>query len=513
LTLCFLATSQFADRLTEVLLYFLIIFTPWAFGTTQPWSISVLNTCGYLMGALLLIKSINRRFWNARGKREGGRVECGKSSAQPKGWTKRLTPTRLLAVLTILILGYCLLSAVNARATYDSAQLQLHYHSCLMWLPHSYESQSTWSAFWHYLALALVFWATRDWLLNGVQSEATPAAEEEDRNRISRSTSRLPRRLHRLLWLLCLNGALLGMEGILQRIDGGGKLLWLVEPEIHKDAQSQFGPYAYRSNAAQYFVLLWPVCLGFWWLLNRTPTRMGGVEGERRARAYGVLLPCAMLMLACAIASLSRAGALVALGQIGAAWLILLIGTRRRNRQLLLGISALLLAAMALAGYFEWEALTNRFGDAFHDRMGGRAEIYEHARRMARDFAVLGSGPKTFSPLYQFYFSTPEQYWAAQVHNDWLETWITFGGVGMGLILLALAQIFCRYFGRGGTSVAWPFVAFIWVGLLGCLVYGAADFPFQVPSILFLFLLLCSIAFTCSRGTRNGHRQGEAAAT
>src|SRR2546426_6955771 len=26
-----------------------------------------------------------------------------------------------------------------------------------------------------------------------------------------------------------------------------------------------------------------------------------------------------------------------------------------------------LLAAIALAGYFEWEALTNRFGDVFHD--------------------------------------------------------------------------------------------------------------------------------------------------
>src|SRR6185369_12164179 len=104
---------------------------------------------------------------------------------------------------------------------------------------------------------------------------------------------------------------------------------------IHKDAQSQFGPYAYRSNAAQYFVLLWPMCLGLWWMLNRMPVGRG-IDGEPRARAYGVLLPCAMLMLACAIASLSRAGALVAFGQIGAAWLILLIATRWRNRQLLL---------------------------------------------------------------------------------------------------------------------------------------------------------------------------------
>ena len=33
---------------------------------------------------------------------------------------------------------------------------------------------------------------------------------------------------------------------------------------------TQFGPYAYRANASQYFNLLWPVCLGFWWTLNRS---------------------------------------------------------------------------------------------------------------------------------------------------------------------------------------------------------------------------------------------------
>ena len=45
---------------------------------------------------------------------------------------------------------------------------------------------------------------------------------------------------------------------------------WLVEPDIHKTAETQLGPFAYRSNGAQYFNLLWPVCLGFWWTLHRS---------------------------------------------------------------------------------------------------------------------------------------------------------------------------------------------------------------------------------------------------
>ena len=161
---------------------------------------------------------------------------------------------------------------------------------------------------------------------------------------------------------------------------------------------------------------------------------------------------------------------------------------------------------LLLAGYFQWDELRNRFGSVFHDQMGGRTEIYAHAKRMAHDFPVLGSGPKTFASLYEFYFSNVDQYWAGQVHNDWLETWITFGGIGMGLILLALAQVFCGYFGAGGIEAPWPFVAFIWLGLVGCLLYGAADFPFQIASILFLFLLLCAMAFCLSRESVHLHK-------
>ena len=41
------------DGLTECLIYFAILFGPWAFGTTQPWSIQVMNTVGLALGLLL----------------------------------------------------------------------------------------------------------------------------------------------------------------------------------------------------------------------------------------------------------------------------------------------------------------------------------------------------------------------------------------------------------------------------------------------------------------------------
>jgi len=49
------------DRLTGVLILFAVIFGPWAFGTTQPWSIQTMNIVGLALWALLAFKWLIRR--------------------------------------------------------------------------------------------------------------------------------------------------------------------------------------------------------------------------------------------------------------------------------------------------------------------------------------------------------------------------------------------------------------------------------------------------------------------
>ena len=39
--------------MTEVLIYTMVVFGPWAFGTTQPWSIWLMNGAGYALGVIL----------------------------------------------------------------------------------------------------------------------------------------------------------------------------------------------------------------------------------------------------------------------------------------------------------------------------------------------------------------------------------------------------------------------------------------------------------------------------
>ena len=52
---------RLCDGATETLLYFMVIFSPWAVGTTREGAMWVMNICGYLLGGLLLAKWMIRR--------------------------------------------------------------------------------------------------------------------------------------------------------------------------------------------------------------------------------------------------------------------------------------------------------------------------------------------------------------------------------------------------------------------------------------------------------------------
>jgi O-antigen ligase len=494
------------EELTEALIYTTVVFGPWAFGTTQPWSIWCMNGAGYLLGVMLACKTAIRRLkgyhpprWDDGPSVEGTREESDARRGRRATAASRFTA--LLAGLTVAILGYCLISAVNARSTFHRDELSFAYHPCINWLPHSFDGARTWLAFWTYLGLALSFWAIRDWLLGKADGE------ERGQRRMPQSGGGasgplLPARLRRLLWVLVLNGTLLGVEGIAQRFQGGGTLLFLVKPRVNPGADAQFGPYAYRANAAQYFNLLWPVCLGFWWTLNRS------VDSKRKGH-HLVLVGCAV-MVACPIISTSRGGALVTLGIAGLAAFFLLAShfllaahrqPDRRTRAVTLACLLLFFAgALALGFALGWKTLKPRMAHLGKD-YNTREQMYDLARPMAADYPLFGTGPGTFESVFQLYRTSTDTYWPAQLHNDWLETLITFGWLGSGLIALALVTVVLRWFAPGGIHGGRRFILLIWLGLAGCLAHARIDFPFQIHSIVFLFLVLCAILFVLTRRT------------
>jgi NADH:ubiquinone oxidoreductase subunit 6 (subunit J) len=86
------------------------------------------------------------------------------------------------------------------------------------------------------------------------------------------------------------------------------------------------------------------------------------------------------------------------------------------------------------------------------------------------------------------------------LHNDWLETQITFGWLGLGLICSALAVVGLRGLAPGGVlRGSQRLEVFIWLGLIGSMIFALFDFPFQIHSVLLLFLVMCALLFNLGR--------------
>ena len=501
-------TYRICETTTEILTYFLIVFTPWAFGTTQFWSIWTLNIGGYFLGFILAAKWFIRWLTGFKPERwtDSAAVEIIRHEEAETRRGRLLAYG--LAALTILLLAYTFVSAVNRRATFIPSEDRHDYFEPIMWLPHSYDSARTWAAFWSYLALALAFWAVRDWLHGKTRAERRQSLVESDRRTsaaISPSSQpvadprqsmglhqhHFPERLKRLLWVLCINGAVLALEAILQRLNRTEKLLWLVKPRW-TDTDGLFGPYAYRANAAAYLNLIWPVCLGFWFVLRRSAVRQHRSGGRIGGGSYVVLLPLAVITASAPIISTSRGGALVCIATIVVAAILLFWASRREKSWTRAGMLSLFVVILVFAGSLGWRELAGRLETIFDDQLGGRVEIYENTQALARESGTLGTGPATFQSLYQL-FQKPKQEWAAYLHDDWLETRITFGWLGFGLVIAALVLAVGRWFMAAGVYAPSELVAFVWLALAGALLHAKFDFPFQIYSILFLFLLLCSI--------------------
>jgi O-antigen ligase len=146
--------------------------------------------------------------------------------------------------------------------------------------------------------------------------------------------------------------------------------------------------------------------------------------------------------------------------------------------------------------FLGWDNLKARFETVFQDNMSGRLVLYENVRQMAKDHPLFGTGPGTFTTLYSFYRPSPTDPWEAYAHNDWLELRVTFGWIGFCLILLLLILIPLHWLWGAGLQAHWILGASILLALGGCLVHARFDFPFRVYSVIFLFILLCSV-MTC----------------
>ena len=482
------------ETASAAVLVFMTLWAPWALGSTTKMTQGVLSGAGFLAGLFLAGK------WWVR--RTTGYAPPRWVEPTPLG----LKLVRLLAVLTVVFLLYVLIGVLNARAVGEyiasgpTQGVNLIYleRTPISWLPSSYDRPASWDAFVRWTSLALAFWAARDWFLGKTRSER----RETDPELMIFPGDRLMG----WFWALIGSSFVLAVVSIIQRVDGTEKLLWLVTPRVPNPNSPwgyppnfHFGPFNYRGNAAQYFNLIWPVAVAFWWNSRGVENRLRGISARAGEGPHVLLLPWAVILGATPIVTANRGGALVAV--------ILAVGTGMilsssrsirsvRGRFSALGVVVLVLAVGAWIGGRD---LLERIQSPQTNPYSSRVVVYEAALRMVTDFRWLGGGADTFATLHPFYRNAPTDEWFGYAHNDWLESVITLGIFGTAILvaLLVVAVLIPWMHRRDGIPT--EFVALLGLALGGILLHASWDFPFQIMSLQLEFLFLLAALTTFGR--------------
>ena len=243
---------------------------------------------------------------------------------------------------------------------------------------------------------------------------------------------------------------------IVQLFTSEGRVLWLF-PTGYPDVYATF-PNA--NNFAQFVELALPIAL---W---------GALRGRSQAGWYAL---AGGVLYASAIASASRAGAVLCTAELLAALVIgwvsirdLETGLRSRARVGLLLLVPVLAVVFTLA--VGWQRVWDRFQG--NDPFGARREFFVAAVDMAKHRPLIGFGLGTFPEVYQRFAVKDFPFVANHAHNDWAE-FAADGGVGFMLL------IFIPFAAAIPTAVRHPWG----LGLMVVMLHACVDYPFPRPAV------------------------------
>jgi hypothetical protein len=225
-----------------------------------------------------------------------------------------------------------------------------------------------------------------------------------------------------------------------------------------------FATLVYPNALAGVVLLLLPPLLVAAWNLS---ARLATVS---RMLIVGLL---GYMALACLVWSGSKSGWLIAL-----ALLFVAVLHRPIPRRLKMG----LLSAVCVIGLFGFAAKFAPYFRKGATSVGARFQYWRAATVTAAEHPMVGTGPGTFARAYSK-IKPPDAEMAQLVHNDYLEQASDSGAVGFlsyaGFWFGSMALLYRRVVAPNPASPAFA----VWLGLLGWLIQGLAEFGLYVPAL------------------------------
>jgi O-antigen ligase len=445
----------------------LLCFMPWALGTMHVWSQGISLA---LASAAFAVAILNRRYTGELAPRGDFRLVM---------WPKLIRFP--LFWLGLLLLGYILTQALNPAWVYasDGKYRWLEPVAHLSWLPAGMETPYADMNAWRVLVIYTTAWLLACALWVGVTRRVT---------------------VQWLFTAVALNGALLAIIGILQRVTAAKYILWSLEKA--NTGGSFFATLIYKNHAGAYLNLVLILCVALlYWHFARAERRM-----ERASPAP--VFAFAAVVLGLGVLLTNSRGAILLLmlftliAFIGFIVRCTLYRGEGRSPWTIVVLCAIFALFIGLGSFFL------NTGKAF-DRIGqliddGRADSSVMSRNlareatldMARDNLVTGWGAGSFRhyfPVYQRnYPGIYDVPWSKEAklrweytHNDYIQLLAELGLLGAGIIA-AMLGCGVRHLVRHRVWQR-PHLMFVLLALVITAMHAWIDFQFHNPAILILW--------------------------
>ena len=437
----------------------ILIYAPWAYGSTRPWAKEWLAWLLLGLAALFVISLV----WERR---------------RPQIPAAPLT-------LGLALLAYGWFMTWNVRAVFDPVGPRFHDLVPLAgWLPATVDHQTSLGRLLLITGLMAAFFVACDQM---------SSARGRDR-----------------LWIvLALIGLSLIFFGLVQNVTRARAIFWVWG---EKTESTFFATYRYHGNAGAFINLIIPL------VLTRTVLSLKRSENHL-SRAFWCI--SSFLVVVAAFVNVSRAAMVVAvfLCAIASLWLLLDWRSERhlsRPWEPIAGVAALVLAIVILATAFGVDRSQKKWARNADDLVQNtRYQVYDVIWKYTLPVSGWkGLGPGTFELAFPLSAKESKNkevrrwYWK-YAHQDYLQTLVEWGWVGSALwagllgggLLYGLLKLVRSY--KSFLVEDRLFLGAACLALLGICLHALIDFPLQIASLQLYTAMVCAVVWTCgSWGSR-----------
>jgi uncharacterized membrane protein len=448
-----------SDRLIEAGTLALLVFTPLAYGTAEPWSEAIAELIILGVGVVWLLAML--RQWELR-------VEL------PPGWLPALLFLGLV-VMQSLPLPRLLVSLVSPNGVALTWEAREFAGGAAGVMPLSMDPYATWRMTLKLLVLALFFLVIYNTYLTHAQ-------------------------VKRAVWVMISMGTLLALFGIAQRMTWNGRFYWMGPQAPHANA---FGPFVNHTHFAGLVVVIVPMAIALVLADRRNhERRQHRRDWREQLRAWNSreagpvsLIPWLIfLMGGAALVSGSRGGVvalltvlliMVSLGSRGS-W-----GARRAGR-ITLATGLIVLTGIWIGGDILYGTIEQLAEEISQPETSLRLHIWADALHVWLRFPAFGSGLASFAEVFPLVRTLPAPVTFTHAESDWVQLLIDTGAIGLLLVLLSVGMVargLLRRYQDADSRWTRTFPLGGLVALAGAVVQGIANFNLPVMSN-FVYLAL-----------------------